>query len=59
MKRPTFEQLHKQLDDWIAEGGEIAKVARMRKARLPSPDDYSVLLVEVENIRRYFGRDVK
>lgn len=55
-ENPSFEQLQKQLDDWIAEGGEIAKVARTRKARLTSEDDYPVLLAEVENMKRYFKR---
>ena len=48
-------ELVKQLEAWIAEGGEIAKVARRVHARLADcPEDTAVLAVEVENMRRYF-----
>lgn len=55
----THSELLEILEEWIVEGGEIAKVARIRKARLGDcPEDVAVLRVEVENIARYFGREV-
>jgi hypothetical protein len=53
----THADLIKQLDAWIAEDGEIAKVARRVRARMiDCPEDQAVLAVEVENMRRYFNR---
>ncbi len=54
----THAELIGQLDRWIEEGGEIAKVARVRKARLKDcPEDVTVLQMEVTNMARYFKRD--
>lgn len=53
---PTWEELHKQLDDWIAEGGVIAEVARSRKKRLNHREDYAVLVAEVNNMKLHFKR---
>lgn len=37
---PSWEEMRKQLDVWIAEDGEISKRARIVRARLTDPDDW-------------------
>jgi hypothetical protein len=57
VKRGQHAELIAQLDHWIAEGGEIAKVARRVRARLiDCTEDTEVLAMEVGNMRRYFKR---
>jgi hypothetical protein len=54
----SHKELVQKLDEWIAEGGEIAKVARLRKARLATcHQDTEILRAEVNNIARYFGKE--
>lgn len=55
--RPSFEDLQNQLDEWIAEGGELAKVVMRAKKRLTRVDDYAVLVAEINNIGIYFRRE--
>jgi len=55
----THSDLIAQLERWIEEGGEIAKVARVRRARLiDCPEDVEVLRIEVGNMARYFNREI-